>query len=295
MKFRKLWRSRPDPKSSPSRRVVLPAEDSEIHRNGHSSPPVSPPEAQEGPQEAPGRDPERILVFPASIVRYASLFSPGPFTGFRGDAMEMAGRLFPHGVHGEDFHPRSPSLETDETFVQVVACVVPWNAASRQVWTYRRGDTETRLGGKVSCLVGGHVNLSDAYSEDHYPAGRFVVSPVDLLDATFRAAIREMGEEMDHWPPLAHANWKSYHSDVRLTLIGVVRDDSSEVDRVHLGFVYRLDLATLHIPMTFAKEAGEGAGWKDVRELECNADRVESWSRHVARHLMETSPVGTTG
>lgn len=285
-------------RSSPSpRKVTLAAEDSHLLTNGHAT--LEPQQPQEGPQEAAGGHPERILVFPSSLFSEAPDTSLRPFIGFRTDAPEMAGRLFPKGVSSRDFLPRTPSLESDESMTQVVACVVPWHAASRQVWCFRRGATEGRLRGKLSCLVGGHVNFSDAYPADLTDGKVGLVPGPDFLDVTFAAVLREMGEELSDW----EQNWKSHHSDCRLILMGVVRDVTTPVDRVHLGIVYRLDLARLDIPMGFAKEAGEAAEWVSVDGLPLSAlpgesrldGSVENWTQHVARHLSEVSPVRTGG
>lgn len=259
--------------------------------SGHSFPAPHPPEAREGPRPPLQVSPEEILCFPTAILEDASRFSPGPFCGVRTDAIEMAGRIFPGGVGPGDFLPRSAALEGDTAWTQVVAVAVPWHASTRQVWTYRRGGTEGRLAGKVSCLIGGHISLDDAYPIDLSPEARMVVPPVDLLDVAFVAAIREMGEEAQGWS----GNWKSHHSDIRLTLMGVVHDTSDDVGRVHLGILYRLDLAKLDIPMTFAREAGEAGRWVSVADFVWqNPESSETWSAHVARHLYETSPVRTT-
>lgn len=258
--------------------------------NGHSGPPSPPDDVLQGPQETHQGTSEEILCFPTSILEDLSRFSPGPFCGVRTDAIEMAGRLFADGIRPGDFRPRTPDLERDTAWTQVVAAVVPWHASSRQVWTYRRGGTEDRLREKLSCLVGGHISLDDAYPIDLSPEARMVVPAVDLLDVAFVAAIREMGEEVEGWS----SNWKSHHSDIRLTLMGVVHDTYEAVDRVHLGILYRLDLAKLKIPLGFASDAGKAGDWISVDHLAVASSDVESWTRHVARHLAETSPVRTT-
>jgi predicted NUDIX family phosphoesterase len=260
--------------------------------NGHSCPPSLPGDAPQGPQETHQGTPEEILCFPTAILEDLSLFSPGPFCGFRTDAIEMVGRLFVDGIRPGDFRPRTPDLERDTAWTQVIAVAVPWHASSRQVWTYRRGGTEGRLSGKLSCLIGGHISLNDAYPIDLSPEARMIVPPVDLLDVAFLAAIREMGEEAQGWS----GNWKSHHSDIRLTLMGVVHDTSDEVGRVHLGILYRLDVAKLKIPIEFAAGSGKAGDWVPCGALaHPSLDmKVETWSHHVARHLYETSPVRTT-
>lgn len=258
----------------------MPWDHSPILANGQPSAPVPSPEAA---PDGPGRPPERVLCFPSAMMDDPSRFAPGRFCGFRTDAPEMSTRLFPKGVTELDFVYRFPSLELNTSIKQVIACVVPWHASTRQVWVFRRGASEGRLEGKLSCLVSGHVNIADAH-----PDGMSCEDPVDLLDATFRGSLREMGEEVGDW----NENWKSHHSDCRLILAGCVNDEDA-VGRVHFGVVYRLDVARLEIPAAFARDAGQGQGWMPVDRLISASffPHVESWSHHVGRHLAESSPV----
>jgi predicted NUDIX family phosphoesterase len=293
------WKRTLHPQKSPPRKVVLPEDESPVLTNGQD--PV--PGLSQEVQEVPGGDPERILVFPSSLFSEATDTSLRPFTGFRSDVPEMAVRLFPRGVSSGDFRPRTrpphpEALEADRRWKQVVACVVPWHAASRQVWTFRRGSSEGRLEGKVSCLIGGHVNFHDAYPELLTDGQVGLVPEPDILDVTFAAALRELGEELSDW----EHNWKANHSDCRLVCLGVVHDDFDPVGAVHFGFIYRLDVTRQDIPMKFAQEAGEAGAWipVDVMAIPSNAraalgSQVEPWSVHVARHLAEKSPVRRGG
>jgi predicted NUDIX family phosphoesterase len=245
--------------------------------------------AQDGP-------PESILCFTASDLDDPSKHAPGRFCGFRSDAMETATRLYPHGVFRHHFRLRTSVLECDDKTKQVVACVVPWHAATRQVWTFQRGHTEGRLEGKRSCLPGGHVASIDAW-----PAGPDDTHP-DLLDVCYRAALRELGEEIENW----QENWSCRHTDVRLTLIGVVNDESTLVDQCHFGLIYRLDVPTLNFedstpaespaagrrrPVWFSGLVGKDGRWQPVESLLGFAESLESWTHHVVRYLAETTPV----
>lgn len=271
------------------RKVTLPAEGSPAATNGHHPPLVEP----EPPEPSPS-PPESILCFPSDVLdddgSWQGNFSPGRFSSFRGDAFETATRLFPQGLFPHHFRPRTKILEADPSWKQVVACVVPWHAPTRRVWSFVRGRSEGRLHGRVSCLPGGHVNTIDAWPPcpPDWPEGEVypVVPNPDLLEVTYRAAIRELGEEVSNW----QENWRSHHSDIRLILAGIVNEESDAIGRCHFGFVYRLDVARAEtFAGVFCKLAGEEAGWQDVEEF-LDLPTVESWSRHVARHLAETSP-----
>lgn len=238
-------------------------------------------------QVVKARPAEQILVFPSLLMDRPEVFSPGRFCGFRTDPLEMVTRLFPRGVTLQDFRSRDAVLEANENLRQVVVTVVPWHKESRQVWCYRRGETEGRLAGKLSCLVGGHVNLTDFGI-----ASSLLNPPVcDLMDVLWVGAIREMGEEVVNWK----GNWRTHHSDCRIIMSGVVSDEVTPVDRCHFGFVYRMDVSRLDLPVAFAKSAGQSAGWKPVDSLvDGDPETVETWTRHVARHLSEKYSIRST-
>jgi predicted NUDIX family phosphoesterase len=285
-------RSRP----LPPRSAVLPAEDSPVHHNGGLPLPVDTPETIL--VKDPDRPQERILVFPARIMDDVERFSPGRFCGVRTDAVEMMDRLFSRRVIPEDFQERGEALEADESWKQVVVGVVTWHAPTRQVWTYRRGATEGRLTGKLSCIIGGHVNLGDFLAS--IPPRPFPDPPIaDMANVVWHAGLRELDEEAQGW----QGNWKNHHSDCRLILMGCVNDEADHVGRCHFGVLYRLDLATLGVvdQFHFAQETGVGAGWmpsslvaegilEDPHDVQ-NDVIVETWSQLVARHLHEMAPV----
>lgn len=244
-----------------------------------------------GVLKAKDRPPEQILVFPSDLMDCPELFSPGRFCGFRTDPLEMITRLFPRGVTLNDFQPRDEFLEGCVDLRQVVVGVVPWHKHSRQVWTYRRGESEGRLAGKLSCIVGGHVNMTDFGILSSL--GNPPLSVVDLADILWVGAIREMGEEVVNWK----GNWRTHHSDCRLILTGVVSDEGTPVDRCHFGFLYRLSVSRLDLPIEFAKSAGKSSGWMSVDRLfqsDISCPEVETWSRHAARHFAENSSMRST-
>lgn len=268
--------------------AILPAEGGLVESNGHQVPLAASQEAQE-PHHGP---PERILCFPASLMQDRQEFSPGPFSAFRTDFHEMAGRLFPQGIQVGDFRERTRTgpfaLENDPAWKQVVAVVVPWHAETRQVWTYRRGGTEARLDGKLSCLLAGHVNINDAWPGVPSDEARARERPADPIDCITRGAVRDMGEEVGDW----ETRFRKGDSNFRLISCGVVNDQHDAVGLVHFGFVFRLDCGKLAIPMKFAADVGVARGWMPAEHLVNDPSLgAESWTLMVARHLHENSPV----
>lgn len=267
-------------RARPASRAVLPAEDGLVLANGHSRHPDH-ADAPRAILEAVAGIPESILCIPSDLLDVPEVFSPGRFLGVRRDAIEIASRLFPSGVYPHHFRTRTAALESDPDFKQIVACAVPWHEPSRSVWTFRRGATEGRLHGRLSCIPGGHISLIDAW-----PDGEST-SPVDLLDASMRGVIRELGEEMSQW----EHNWKSHHSDCRLILQGVINDDSDPVGQCHIGILYRLDMARRESMTAFPALAGNVTDWIPVDAiLEFPREEVESWTSLVCGFLAESIP-----
>jgi len=126
------------------------------------------------------------------------------------------------------------------------------------VFAYRRGrqTSETRLEGRLSVGVGGHVSSSDLCSLHRNCEG---------------ALLREMAEEI------------SIESEYRLRCVAVVNDDSDPVGKVHFGIVY---VALLARPWVHVREGSlEEMGFVSARDLARHTERFESWSQICAREI----------
>jgi len=123
---------------------------------------------------------------------------------------------------------------------------------------------ETRLHGRRSIGVGGHVNPCDAPS-----AG---AAQTDLFANACR---RELDEEL-RLPAGAR---------LPLTPLGLLNDDRTEVGSVHLGLVYRLDATGLDVAIR-ETEAMEGS-FAALTELAAHAagedSPFETWSTLLLR------------
>ena len=131
----------------------------------------------------------------------------------------------------------------------VVYCILIHGGA---VFAYRRGkDTsETRLQGRVSVGVGGHVSSRD----------------LSLLQPDCEGALlREMAEEI------------AIETEYRLRCVAVVNDDSDPVGKVHFGIVF---VALLARPRVYVREESlEEIGFVSARDLATYTQRFENWSR----------------
>jgi predicted NUDIX family phosphoesterase len=188
---------------------------------------------------------EQVLVVPTHLV-FSTLRSP--FNGFQpGGVEELFSSVIRHGF----FAPRDPA-EEDPGLKQIIPYgMLVWRG---QVFLMKRSRTggEARLHERFSLGVGGHVNPVD--------------SPDGNLEKAIRAAFqRELEEEL------------SVETSYRSEALGLLNDDSNPVGRVHLGLVYRLDLAVPEVRVK-EKHALEGS-FVPVDSLASYRERMETWSQ----------------
>ena len=209
---------------------------------------------------------EHVLCVPT-----AKFHECGYFQGFHEDTAALDQLLDPANTL---YLPR-PEAEDDPSHKQLIPyCVLIAKAtgadgkSAEWVFAYRRGagGGEARLAAKISCGVGGHVSTLD----------RDAVAAVG--GDTYRQGLtRELDEEI------------SVPNGYDERLVGLINDDATEVGRVHLGVVHRLDLkcdapADPQDPQSFPRvtprEASmTEAGFYDPEVLLANPAGLESWTR----------------
>jgi predicted NUDIX family phosphoesterase len=131
---------------------------------------------------------------------------------------------------------------------------------------------ESRLHGKLSIGVGGHINPVDDGGAAGGPAARG--AGADLLDAGCR---RELEEEIDLRCPYT------------LSAVGVINDDASDVGSVHFGLV---NVARCETPDVAIRETevleGSFVTLGALRELHrTEPGRFETWSALIIERLDE--------
>jgi predicted NUDIX family phosphoesterase len=196
---------------------------------------------------------ELVLVLPRAAV-------PGgtDFHGLRRadpDALgELRSAVSTHGTYME-----RPAAEQDARFKQLIPYVVVLDGEN--VFLMQRTDAggDARLHGRASIGVGGHLNPVD-----------------DGADALMTGLHREWAEELD-------ADWAP-----EFTLVGLLNDDSNPVGSVHLGVVFSVEARGRAVAVreseklsgAFAAPSVVIAAW----------DRLETWSRLVATHVLGLAP-----
>jgi len=192
---------------------------------------------------------ERVLVLPRDRV-------PGgcDFTGVReaSDAT-MAALHAATTAHGE-FMDR-PLAEEDPALKQLIPYVVVRDGAL--VYLMERTDAggDPRLHGKASIGVGGHLN------------------PVDEGEDPLTDGLRR------EWAEELVADWEP-----EFRLVGLLNDDSNPVGSVHLGVVFEVEAAGQSVEV---REQDKLTGrFATLPEVRAAWDRMETWSRLVADHLL---------
>lgn len=148
-----------------------------------------------------------------------------------------------------------PVLEETEEFRQIIPYIVLQYGSELIRYTRTPAGGETRLHGRTSVGLGGHVNLGDVETSG---------DAINLVCTLENAADRELQEELGGIGIISK-QW-----------IGLVVDNESAVGRVHIGVV---GLWRLHsLPGGISEEAVGEVSLSSMSELKADLDRLETWS-----------------
>ena len=194
---------------------------------------------------------EHVLCVPNLLFREL-----GDFQGFSTNTRLLKTLLDPERTL---YLPRDEA-EADPAYKQLIPyCLLTYGG---RVFHYARGTGggEGRLHAKLSVGVGGHISTDDADDGDR------------TGERTYRAGMRrELEEEVE-----LTDGWTD-------AVLGLINDDSTEVGRVHLGVVHRIDLKN---PQVRPREGSiQDRGLADPHALLERAEALESWSRIALEHL----------
>ena len=156
-------------------------------------------------------------------------------------------------------YKRRGDLETNPAYKQPIGyCLLV--TSDNKVFAYQRSVkpdqyTETRLGGKWSVGIGGHIDDTEASSDDPVAA------------SLIREVREEVGVEVQEFE-----------------VYGYINDDTDEVGEVHFGVVARLTVNSDDIVMSEEMHSG---GFYTVDELKAMRKEVEfeNWSNYIIPSL----------
>lgn len=227
-----------------------------------------------------------ILALRAKTLSFDLAFGVRPMTTDLRDRILMA----------EAWIAPRPYLEEDASFLQIIPYVVVRDGT--RVLSYRRGagSGETRLAGKDSIGLGGHVDVADVVVEDRtvmekgesVPTGR-----IDVMRTVLVAACRELDEEAGI---VITAKMLADDPGI-ITWSHVIQADEQAADRVHIGLV-----ATLHVDRIGAidprhfEDVIENAAFAEIADLAAGRTpsgdfMPETWTRLLLETMMREETV----
>lgn len=184
---------------------------------------------------------EQVLVVKATLLNL-------PQTKYLTDESQIA-KLLTVCQHNYLFIDR-PVAELDSSYKQLIPYVTVISAGKVLCLERTNAQSETRLHGKISLGVGGHIN------------------PVDqgetLIHVISRAMARELKEEL----------W--LQTEAQPTLQGLINDNDNPVGSVHLGLHYLLHVNSK--PRVRETDKMK-ALWLEITQLEAFRPRMETWSQ----------------
>lgn len=143
-----------------------------------------------------------------------------------------------------------PEAEVNPAYKQLIPYVTVVCQGKILCLERTAAQSESRLHGKVSLGVGGHINPVDKGD--------------NLADIIARAMNRELQEEL----------W--LETNQQPAFLGLINDDSNSVGSVHLGMHYVLEVET----RTGIRETDKmTAVWLSFPQLEDLRPRMETWSQ----------------
>lgn len=194
--------------------------------------------------ESPQKQDEQILV-----IRRDLLLPDDGWHGLRAVDFETYLNLI---QNHKEFHSRA-AMETDPTYKQIIPYLIFEHENSYFLMQRHKKASETRLQSKFTLGIGGHIREDDMQT-----------------NSLFDWARREFHEEV------------AYEGELVIEPLGVLNDDSNDVGKVHIGFVFLLHGSTGKISVESELANGELYSLEECRGF---YDRMETWSKMVFDHL----------
>ena len=190
------------------------------------------------------------------VVKRTDLFPEEAFNGLE----EMPYDSWAETILAKkEFLPRS-LMESDPTYKQIIPYLVFTHNGKLFLMQRHAKMNDTRLQSKFSLGIGGHIREEDIQVD---ASGK-----TDIL----QWADREFHEEVDYKDTLA------------VQQLGILNDDSNDVGKVHVGFVYLLKGSSANIKVHEELKSGT---LMTLDECAQYYDRMETWSQIVFDWIRE--------
>lgn len=189
---------------------------------------------------APPIKTERILV-----VKRSELFKEQAWTGIKAVNFDNYLKLI---QEKQEFMPRNLAEENFD-YKQIIPYLVFQHQDTYFLMQRKSGSSEQRLANKYSLGIGGHLREED-------------MKGASLFDW----ARREFEEEIN------------YSGNLEISPLGILNDDSNDVGKVHVGFVFLLKGNSADISIKSELQSGELFTAEQCQE---KYNEMESWSQLV--------------
>lgn len=184
---------------------------------------------------------EEILV-----VRRSILFQNNP--AWHGINKELFQPFVNHIKEHATFIPRSHA-ETNIAYKQIIPYLIFKFENKFFVMQRKKTASEQRLASKYSLGIGGHIRQDDIQNNDIFDWSK-----------------REFEEEV------------SYTGSLKISTLGVLNDDTTDVGKVHLGMVMLLEGDNPHIQIKDEHKSGALMTFEECMALNTN---MEMWSQLI--------------
>jgi len=148
-----------------------------------------------------------------------------------------------------EFHPRG-LMEDDPSYKQIIPYLVFTHEGRYFLMERHAKASEQRLKSKLSLGIGGHIRKED----------------MGEGNSIFDWARREFHEEVN------------YQGELTIKPLGILNDDSNDVGKVHIGFVFLLEGDSSEISVKSELQSGQ---LTPLEDLIVAKDRMETWSQFV--------------
>jgi len=189
------------------------------------------------------------------VVKRTHLFPQETWDGFKKIDFDQYLSII---QENKEFQPRS-QMETDPNYKQIIPYLIFKHNNKYFLMQRKKGASEKRLQSKFSFGIGGHIRQEDLCAKSK--------------DSIFDWARREFEEEID------------YNGSFTIQPLGMINDDSNDVGKVHIGFVFLLDGDSCNIKVRSELQSGE---LMSLEECNLYADHMETWSQMVFNHLTKS-------
>ena len=187
------------------------------------------------------------------VVKRRDLIGEVGWQGLKTENLEVfLSRINDH----KEFLPR-PAMEEDPSYKQIIPYLIFECDGKYFLMERKKKASETRLASKFSLGIGGHIRHDDMET-----------------DSIFDWSRREFYEEV------------SYEGELEIEPLGILNDDSNEVGRVHIGFVFLLKGNSDKISI---KDEHADGTLLTIDELKSFYDRMENWSKIVFDAILQKS------